>query len=86
MTSPDSIGFGPETFTDTLSPSTRQFSWLVCPVDDPPDDMVATLNYVLADGSAPAATITTIDTAADGAEFSNFPGAYDVETDFCGWS
>ena len=54
---PDSQGAGPEIFTDTLNPSTRDFTFGACMSnDDGTDDTVATLVYRAADGSTRTVT------------------------------
>ncbi len=48
----DNGEFGPETFTDLLSPSTRQFTYSICMVNDNgTNDAQATLTYKTADGA-----------------------------------
>jgi hypothetical protein len=54
----DEDGFGPEQLIDLRSPSTRQFSYLICVADTHTlNGTIATLNYVRADGSS--GTFTT---------------------------
>jgi hypothetical protein len=63
----DSQAFGPETFTDLLFPSTRQFSYGICMQSDPPPpDTIAKLVYTLADGSTQTHTTAAGDLVAAG--------------------
>lgn len=58
----DTNGLGPETFSDLLSPSTREFSYVVCVgAQAPANGTIATLAYRRADGSTNSITTSSGD-------------------------